>query len=106
MKGYYCIASLILAILIFQGCTPKPQCTLTLENSPEIRGFKLGQKHSDVRNRFKSGTGRKSYVFGGKITISGEPFKGLPEFEEELKDDPRLFELGQALDKALELPDE
>jgi hypothetical protein len=48
------LIALTLAALLFVGCAVDKPCTVTTENAPELRGFRLGMGLSDIQKRFPS----------------------------------------------------
>jgi hypothetical protein len=46
------LITLTLAVLLHLACTVDKPCTVTMENAPELRGFRLGMSLSDIQKRF------------------------------------------------------
>lgn len=46
------LTTLSLIAVLHLGCNANQPCTVTLEQSPELRGFRLGMSLSDIQNRF------------------------------------------------------
>jgi hypothetical protein len=52
-----------------QGIATAPRCTLTLEQSPTIRGFRLGMSVDEVKQRFTTGFENKRADKFGMMTV-------------------------------------
>jgi hypothetical protein len=52
-----------------QGIATAPRCSLTLEQSPTIRGFRLGMSVDEVRQRFTTGFENKRADKFGMMTV-------------------------------------
>jgi hypothetical protein len=46
------LTTLSLIAVLHLGCSANQPCTVTLEQSPELRGFRLGMSLSDIQKRF------------------------------------------------------
>jgi len=46
------LTTVTLAVILHVGCTVNKPCTVTLENAPDLRGFRLGMSLSDIQKRF------------------------------------------------------
>ena len=46
------LTTLSLAVLLHLACTVDKPCTVTMENAPDLRGFRLGMSLDDIQKRF------------------------------------------------------
>src|SRR5215213_5442468 len=46
------ITALGFAMVLHLGCSTNQPCTVPMEQSPELRGFRLGMNLSDIQKRF------------------------------------------------------
>src|SRR6185369_3911595 len=46
------LIALTSAVLLHLACTVDKPCTVTIDNAPELRGFRLGMSLSDIQRRF------------------------------------------------------
>ena len=46
------LTTLSLVVLLHLGCNTSQPCTVTMEQSPELRGFRLGMTLTDIRKHF------------------------------------------------------
>ena len=58
------LMTLILAVVLYLGCSTSQPCTVPLEQSPELRGFRLGMSLSDIQKRFSGFPSVSANQFG------------------------------------------
>jgi hypothetical protein len=72
------LTTLSLVMMLYLGCNANQPCTVPLEQSPELRGFRLGMSLSGIQNRFSGFPSVSANRFGvATVEISSDYRKNV-----------------------------
>jgi hypothetical protein len=72
------LLTISLLVVLCLGCSDSQPCTVPLEQSPEIRGFRLGMSLSDIQKRFSGFPSISANQFGvATVRIDSDYFKNV-----------------------------
>jgi hypothetical protein len=72
------LTMLSLVMVLYLGCSANQPCTVPLEQSPELRGFRLGMSLSDIQKRFSGFPSVSPNQFGvASVEISSDYVKNV-----------------------------